>query len=109
MTIRPRKKNNPNMSLSKSYDLILKPVVTEKATMGNEKGEISFFVQKDSNKEEIKFAIEKIFDVKVKKINTLITKGKTKTFKGKKGKRKDTKKAIVKLVDGQTIDLMGSK
>ena len=109
MTIRARKKIDVNMSLSKSYDVIIKPVVTEKATLGNEKGEISFFVDKNASKDEIKYAIEKIFEVKVSKINTLISKGKSKVFKGTKGKRKDTKKAIIKLKDGQSIDIMGNR
>ena len=109
MTIRPRKKINVNMSLSKSYDLIISPVVTEKATLGNEKGEISFFVDINASKNEIKYAIERVFEVKVTKINTLISKGKSKIFKGTKGKRKDTKKAIIKLADGQSIDIMGNR
>ncbi|MCB9982689.1 MAG: 50S ribosomal protein L23 [Rhodospirillales bacterium] len=88
----------------KDYNTILAPHVTEKATLGSEHGQVTFRVAKDATKPEIKQAVEALFDVKVKAVNTLVQKGKTKRFKGIMGKRSDFKKAIVTLEDGQTID-----
>lgn len=87
------------------YDVIRKPVVTEKATMASENGAVVFEVAIDSNKPQIKEAVEALFGVKVKAVNTTITKGKTKRFKGTMGRRKDVKKAYVTLEEGNTIDI----
>ena len=95
---------NSNISLERAYDIIKKPITTEKSTNLQQFNQYSFVVSKDSNSLEIKNAIEKIFKVKVNKVNTSITRGKGKTFKGQYGFRKDTKKAIVTLVEGNTID-----
>ena len=87
------------------YDVIRKPVITEKATLASENGAVVFEVARDSNKPQIKEAVEALFGVKVKAINTVITKGKTKRFRGINGTRKDVKKAYVTLEDGNSIDV----
>ena len=87
------------------YDLIKKPVITEKATMASEHGAVVFQVAMDATKPQIKEAIEAIFSVKVKAVNTTITKGKVKKFRGRTGERSDKKKAYVTLVEGNTIDV----
>ena len=87
------------------YDVIRKPIITEKTTMASENGAVVFEVAIDSNKPTIKEAIESLFDVKVKAVNTTITKGKAKRFRGILGKRKDVKKAYVTLEEGNTIDV----
>ena len=87
------------------YDLLRRPVVTEKSTNASESGAVVFEVDINSTKPEIKKAVETLFKVKVKGINTTITKGKVKRFKGKLGKRKDVKKAYVRLEEGNTIDV----
>ena len=87
------------------YDIIRKPLVTEKSTMASENGAVVFEVSIDSNKPQIKEAVEALFGVKVKAVNTSITKGKQKRFKGVLGLRKDVKKAFVTLEDGNTIDV----
>ncbi len=87
------------------YDLIRKPIITEKATMVSENGAVVFEVAMDANKPQIKQAIESLFGVKVKAVNTTITKGKTKRFRGQPGKRRDVKKAYVTLEEGNTIDV----
>ncbi|MDT2076528.1 MAG: 50S ribosomal protein L23 [Planktomarina sp.] len=87
------------------YDVIRKPIVTEKTTMASENGAVVFEVAIDSNKPTIKEAVESLFDVKVKAVNTTITKGKAKRFRGMLGKRKDVKKAYVTLEEGNTIDV----
>ena len=92
-------------SKSEYYDVIRKPIVTEKATMASESGAVVFEVAMASNKPMIKEAVEALFNVKVKAVNTIITKGKTKRFKGTLGRRKNTKKAYVMLEDGNTIDV----
>jgi large subunit ribosomal protein L23 len=86
------------------YQVIVAPHVTEKATMGSEHNQVTFKVAKDSTKPQIKAAVEALFGVKVKGVNTMIQKGKTKRFKGIKGRRSDFKKAIITLEDGQVID-----
>ena len=93
-----------NISLDKAYDIIKKPITTEKSTNLQQFNQYSFIVSKKSNSVEIKNAIEMIFKVKVTKVNTSILRGKGKTFKGQYGFRKDTKRAIVTLVEGNTID-----
>jgi len=87
------------------YDVIRKPIITEKATLASENGAIVFEVARDSNKPQIKEAVEALFGVKVKAVNTVITKGKTKRFRGIKGTRKDLKKAYVTLEEGNSIDV----
>ena len=87
------------------YDVIRKPVITEKAAMASEANAVVFEVAPDANKPQIKEAIEALFGVKVKAVNTSITKGKVKRFKGKLGTRKDVKKAYVTLEEGNTIDV----
>jgi large subunit ribosomal protein L23 len=90
---------------AKHYDVIRKPIITEKATMASEQNAVVFEVAIDSNKPQIKQAIEALFDVKVKAVNTTITKGKSKRFRGQMGTRKDVKKAYVTLEEGNTIDV----
>jgi len=87
------------------YDVIRKPVVTEKATMASEFNAVVFEVAIGANKPRIKEAVESLFNVKVKAVNTTITKGKAKLFRGRKGTRKDVKKAYVTLEEGNTIDV----
>ncbi|HKL68159.1 50S ribosomal protein L23 [Salibaculum sp.] len=87
------------------YDVIRKPVITEKSTMASEAGAVVFEVAIDANKPQIKEAVESLFGVKVKAVNTTITKGKTKRFRGQPGRRNDVKKAYVTLEEGNTIDV----
>ena len=87
------------------YDVILAPVITEKATMGSEYNKVMFKVRKDATKPQIKEAVEKLFDVKVKNVNTLIRGGKIKAFKNKIGRQSDVKRAIVTLEEGHRIDV----
>ncbi|MEL6121580.1 MAG: 50S ribosomal protein L23 [Pseudomonadota bacterium] len=87
------------------YDVIRKPVITEKSTMASESGAVVFEVDIASSKPQIKEAVEALFGVKVKAVNTTITKGKNKRFRGIKGTRKDIKKAYVTLEEGNTIDV----
>lgn len=87
------------------YDVIRKPVITEKATMASEHGAVVFEVDIASTKPQIKEAVEALFNVKVKAVNTTVTKGKVKRFRGQLGKRKDVKKAYVTLEEGNTIDV----
>ena len=98
------KNKKPNTSMERAYDIIKKPITTEKSTILQQYNQYSFVVSKNCNASEIKDAIEKIFKVKVIKVNTSILRGKGKTFKGQYGFRKDTKKAIVTLNEGNTID-----
>jgi len=90
---------------ARHYDVILAPVITEKSTMLSEFNAVVFKVAGDATKPAIKAAVEALFDVKVIGVNTLITKGKTKRWKGKPYTRSDVKKAIVRLAEGQTIDV----
>ena len=93
------------MSKFSNYDIIRSPVVTEKSTLASEHGQIVFDVAIDASKTDIKAAVEGLFSVKVKAVNTLVRKGKVKRFRNVLGVRNDTKKAIVTLVDGQSIDI----
>ena len=95
---------NRNVSFERAYDIIKKPITTEKSTNLQQYNQYSLVVSKDSNSNEIKKAIELIFKVKVNKVNTSILRGKGKTFKGQFGFRKDIKRAIVTLDEGNTID-----
>lgn len=93
------------VSKERMYDLIRSPVITEKATMGSEHNQVTFRVPLDATKPEIKAAIEGVFNVKVKAVNTLRQLGKVKRFKGRIGKRVDIKKAMVTLAEGHSIDV----
>ena len=98
------KKNLLKISSERAYSIIKKPITTEKSTNLQQFNQYTFSVSKNSNTNEIKQAIELIFKVKVLKINTSILRGKSKSFKGTYGFRKDTKKAVVTLKEGNTID-----
>jgi len=87
------------------YDVIRRPVITEKATLASENGAVVFEVDIAANKPAIKEAVESLFGVKVKAVNTVVTKGKVKRFRGVKGRRADVKKAYVTLEEGNTIDV----
>ena len=87
------------------YDIIVSPVVTEKATLASEHNKVLFKVSGKATKPQIKEAIEKLFDVKVKSVNTLVRKGKNKVFRGTYGSQSDTKRAIVTLEEGHRIDV----
>jgi large subunit ribosomal protein L23 len=89
----------------KLYDVIVSPVITEKSTLVSENNQVVFNVARDATKPEIKKAVEALFSVKVKAVNTLVRKGKVKRFRSTIGRQSDVKKAIVTLEDGQTIDV----
>ena len=108
MSVRPRKRVETTVSQAQAYDTIIRPVITEKASMSSENRQVSFVVRNDATKPEIKTAIEMLFDVQVLAVNTLTTKGKTKMFRGRAGRRNDIKKAIVTLAEGQSIEIMGA-
>jgi large subunit ribosomal protein L23 len=93
------------MQKLKAYDIIRSPVITEKATLLSEANQVVFNVAGNATKPDIKRAVEALFDVKVKSVNTLLRKGKTKRFRGRVGVQSDVKKAIVTLEEGQTIDI----
>ena len=93
------------VDLNKSYKIIRKPIVTEKATKLSEFNKVVFQVASKSNKNEVKSAVEKLFSVKVKSVNVINIKGKVKRFKGVLGKRNDIKKAVITLEEGNTIDI----
>lgn len=106
MTTATVKKDKPAPKLSeKLYEMIRHPLITEKATMGSQYGQVTFRVPLSADKGVIRAAVEAVFKVKVTKVNTSIHKGKTKVFKGRKAFRSDSKKAIVTLAEGQTIDV----
>jgi len=90
---------------ARHYDTIVAPVITEKATIASESNQFVFKVARNATKPQIKEAIEKLFDVKVTAVNTLIREGKTKAFRGVRGRQQDMKKAIVTLADGYRIDV----
>jgi len=87
------------------YDVIRKPIITEKSTMASENGAVVFEVSIDATKPQVKEAVEALFGVKVKAVNATITKGKVKRFRGQIGRRNDVKKAYVTLEEGNTIDV----
>ena len=87
------------------YDVILSPVITEKATVASEHNQVIFKVAKTATKPQIKEAVEKLFDVKVKSVNTLVRKGKMRAFRGIRGQLSDVKKAVVTLEEGHRIDV----
>ena len=90
---------------ARHYDVIVAPVVTEKATFASEQNKVVFKVRKDATKPQIKAAVERLFDVKVTGVNTLIRKGKRKVFRGMRGQQSDVKKAVVTLAEGDKIDI----
>lgn len=87
------------------YDVIVAPIITEKATLASEHSQVMFKVARNATKPQIKEAVEHLFDVKVKSVNTLVRRGKVKAFKGSVGTQSPTKRAIVTLVEGYTIDV----
>jgi large subunit ribosomal protein L23 len=93
------------MSALSIYDVILAPVITEKSSMASEHNQVVFKVRRDATKPEIKAAVEQLFKVKVLAVNTILRKGKTKRFRGLPGKQQDIKKAIVRLAEGDKIDV----
>ncbi|MBD2841421.1 MULTISPECIES: 50S ribosomal protein L23 [Erythrobacter] len=90
---------------ARHYDVILAPHITEKSTMASENNAVVFKVANDATKPQIKEAVEAIYDKKVVAVNTILTKGKTKRWRGKPYKRSDFKKAVVRLADGEMIDI----
>ena len=90
---------------NRHYDVVVAPVITEKSTLLSENNAVVFKVANDATKPEIKAAVEALWGVNVKSVNTLVAKGKTKKWKGKPYTRSDVKKAIVRLADGQSIDI----
>ena len=98
------KKRGPQLSREAMYEIIRRPIITEKATMLSEQNQFVFQVAIDATKPKIKAAVEALFNVKVEGVNTLVQKGKTKRFKGRPGVRSDVKKAFVQLAAGQSID-----
>jgi large subunit ribosomal protein L23 len=93
------------MNREQMYDLILGPVITEKSTQASEHNQVTFKVRSEATKPQVKEAVEGLFGVKVKAVNTLNQKGKVKRFRGRIGKRSDVKKAIVTLAEGDSIDV----
>ena len=102
---RPRVKKVVTISRERLYELVRRPIVTEKSTLGSEHNQVAFEVPLDARKPEIKAAIEGLFKVKVTAVNTLRQKGKNKRFRGRLGTRSDMKKAYVTLAEGHSIDV----
>ncbi len=94
-----------SLTKERMYDIIRGPLITEKSTRGSEHGQVTFKVALEASKPEIKASVETLFGVKVKAVNTIRQKGKVKVFRGRKGRRSDTKKAIITLEEGQMIDI----
>ena len=97
--------NSDQVSKERMFEIIRRPLVTEKATLASEYNQFTFQVPLDANKFEVKQSVEQLFSVKVTKVNTIRQQGKLKRFRGKIGKRAEYKKAIVTLAEGQSIDL----
>ncbi len=97
--------SQPRFADTRHYDVIISPLITEKATMASEQNKVVFKVRKDATKPQIKAAVERLFDVKVESVNTILRKGKTKAFRGVLGSQSDVKKAIVTLAEGHKIDV----
>jgi len=97
-------KKSPSLSREAMYELIRRPIITEKATNLSERSQFVFQVSLNATKPQIKQAIETLFGVSVEAVNTLVQKGKTKRFRGRPGQRSDVKKAMVQLAPGQSID-----
>lgn len=99
------KSNKTNNVTAKMYDTLVRPVITEKSMISSEAGKVTFIVPLEASKDEVKAAVESIFNTKVEKVNTIRTYGKEKRFKGHLGQRSDYKKAVVTLAAGQNIDV----
>ena len=97
--------NNARFADTRHYDVIVSPVITEKATMASDHNQVVFKVRTDATKPQIKAAVERLFDVKVAGVNTLVRKGKKKMFRGTRGQQSDVKKAVVTLAEGHKIDV----
>lgn len=95
----------PMPSRGRMHEILRAPVITEKTTLISEHNQVAFRVAADATKPEIKAAVEHLFNVKVKAVNTLVTKGKVKRFRGRVGRRSDVKKALVTLAEGHSIDV----
>jgi large subunit ribosomal protein L23 len=95
----------PVLSRSRMYELVRRPVITEKSTNGSTHGQVTFEVPIDASKPEIRAAVEGLFNVKVKAVNTIVVGGKKKVFRGIRGRRSDWKKAVVSLAEGSKIDV----
>lgn len=102
---RPRKSVATVVSRERLYEVIRRPLVTEKTTLASQFSQVAFEVPRDATKPEIKVAVEELFKVKVKAVNTLRQKGKQKRFRGRLGQRSDIKKAYVTLEEGHSIDV----
>jgi large subunit ribosomal protein L23 len=101
----PAKKQKATTIAAEDYNIIVSPVITEKATNGSQHNQVTFRVKKDATKPHIKSAVEKLFNVKVTAVNTHNRQGKTKIFRGRRGYRSDVKFAIVTLAEGSKIDI----
>ena len=99
------KSNKSNKVSAKMYDTLVRPVITEKSMLSSEAGKVTFLVPLSATKDEVKAAVETIFNVKVNKVNTIRQFGKEKRFRGYVGQRSDFKKAVVTLAEGQNIDV----
>ena len=99
------KSNKSNKVSAKMYDTLVRPVITEKSMLSSENGKVTFLVPLSATKDEVKAAVETIFNVKVNKVNTIRQFGKEKRFRGYVGQRSDFKKAVVTLAEGQNIDV----
>ena len=102
---KPRPKRTVTVSKQRMYEVVRRPVITEKSTLLSEHNQVAFLVAMDATKPEIKATVESLFKVKVKAVNTLCQKGKVKRFRGRLGKRPDTKKAMVTLEEGHSIEI----
>ena len=98
-------KNKSNNVTADMYDTLVRPVITEKSMVSSEAGKVVFIVPLSATKDEVKAAVEAIFNVKVERVNTIRQFGKTKMFRGREGSRSDYKKALVTLAKGQNIDV----
>jgi len=105
MSMRPRNVKQVSLTRERMYDVVRRPIVTEKSTRGSEHNQVTFEVPMWASKPEVKVAIETLFQVKVKAVNTIVVGGKTKRFRGEPGVRSDYKKAVVTLAEGSTIDV----
>ncbi|MFO1127024.1 MAG: 50S ribosomal protein L23 [Rhodospirillales bacterium] len=102
---KPWRRREVKLGTERAYEVVRRPVITEKATMVSEHNQVVFQVALDASKPEIKAAVERLFKVKVKAVNTLRQVGKIKRVRGRPGQRAETKKAIVTLVEGHAIDV----
>ncbi len=105
MSMRPHNAKQVKLSRDAMYDIVRRPIITEKATRQSEHNVVVFEVPLSASKPEIKVAVETLFNVKVKAVNTSIARGKAKIFRGRPGTRSNWKKALVTLVEGNSIDV----